>query len=82
MVPTAVGGSETTHYSDYYWQSSGSSLVLARSCYDSYAYGGVAYAYACDDASAASSRIGSRLAFRGVVREAQSVSAFKSLPVL
>ena len=31
MVPTAVGGSETTHYSDYYYQTSGGPLVLARS---------------------------------------------------
>ena len=82
MVPTGVGGSETTHYSDYYWQSSGSSLVLARSCDDSNADGGVAYADASLDASGTYSIIGSRLAFRGVVREAQSVSAFKSLPVL
>ena len=82
MVPTGVGGSETTHYSDYYLQSSGSSLVLARSSYGSGSFGGVACVYACSDASGTSSRIGSRLAFRGVVREAQSVSAFKSLPVL
>ena len=82
MVPTGVGGSETTHYSDYYWQSSGSSLVLARSFSDSYANGGVAYALASSGASYTYSDIGSRLAFRGVVREAQSVSAFKSLPVL
>ena len=82
MVPTGVGGSETTHYSDYYYQSSGSSLVLARSPYDSDTYGGVASAYADSDASDTNSNIGSRLAFRGVVREAQSVSAFKSLPVL
>lgn len=82
MVPTAVGGSETTHYSDYYYQSSSSSLVLARSYSGSWTDGGVAYANAGSDASDTSSNIGSRLAFRGVIREAQSVSAFKSLPVL
>lgn len=82
MVPTAVGGSETTHYSDYYWQSSGGPLVLARSFYDSNASGGVAYAYASYGASVTYSFYGSRLAFRGVIREAESVSAFKALQVL
>lgn len=82
MVPTNVGGSETTHYSDYYYQSSGSALVLARSYSVSNSYGGVACAYAFDVASGADSGCGSRLAFRGVIREAESVSAFKALQVL
>ena len=82
MVPTEVGGSDTTRYSDYYYQASGSSLVLARSYFDSDTYGGVAYAYANYDASYAHSSYGSRLAFRGVIEEAQSVSAFKALQVL
>ena len=82
MVPTQVGGSETTHYSDYYWQTSGGPLVLARSYGDSYAYGGVAYAYAHHGASDTYSSYGSRLAFRGVIEKAQSVSAFKALQVL
>lgn len=82
MVPTNVGGSDTTHYSDYYWQSSSTALVLARSFSDSYSYGGVAAADANDDASNTYSYYGSRLAFRGVIREAESVSAFKALQVL
>lgn len=82
MVPTQVGGSETTHYSDYYWQSSSNSLVLARSSCGSSTDGGVAYAYASSDASYTYSDFGSRLAFRGVIREAESVSAFKALSVL
>ena len=82
MVPTQVGGSETTHYSDYYWQTSGGPLVLARSYHDSSTYGGVACAYADGDASHTVSSYGSRLAFRGVIEKAQSVSAFKALQVL
>ncbi|WP_350006669.1 hypothetical protein, partial [Phocaeicola massiliensis] len=82
MVPTQVGGSETTHYSDYYWQSSSNSLVLARSYSDSNTHGGVAFAAAGFDASGTGSVFGSRLAFRGVIREAESVSAFKALSVL
>lgn len=82
MVPTQVGGSETTYYSDYYYESSSSSLVLARSVHDSAADGGPAYASAYHAASSAYSYYGSRLAFRGVIEEAQSVSAFKALAVL
>ena len=82
MVPTEVGGSDTTRYSDYYYQASGSSLVLARSFYDSVTNGGVAFADAHYDASYTHSSYGSRLAFRGVIEEAQSVSAFKALQVL
>lgn len=82
MVPTAVGGSETTHYSDHYYQTSGGPFCLLRSYSSSYAYGGVACSHASHAASHSNTYIGSRLAFRGVVREAQSVSAFKSLSVL
>ena len=82
MVPTQVGGSETTHYSDYYWQTSGGPLVLERSCDVSYTSGGVAYAVANNVASSTNSLCGSRLAFRGVIEKAQSVSAFKALQVL
>lgn len=82
MVPTNVGGSDSTHYSDYYWQNTGSSLVLARSSHGSYSGGGVAFANAYDDASDTHSDYGSRLAFRGVIEEAESVSAFKALQVL
>lgn len=82
MVPTAIGGSETTHYSDYYHQASSGPYVLARSCYSSGAYGGVAYANALYAASYSHAHIGSRLAFRGVIREASSVEIFKALQVL
>ena len=82
MVPTNVGGSDSTHYSDYYYQTSGNSLVLARSGSGSSAGGGVACAYASYVASVTYSDCGSRLAFRGVIREAESVNAFKALAVL
>lgn len=57
-------------------------MFLARSYNDSYSYGGVAYAVADSGASDTSTNVGSRLAFRGVIREASSVSAFKALAVL
>lgn len=81
MVPTNVGGSGSTHYSDYYSQKSGNSLVLARSFDVSYELGGVAYANAAYDASYADSYYGSRLAFRGIISEVVP-ETFKNLPVL
>lgn len=81
LIPTQVGGSATTYYSDYYYQNTGS-RVLARSYYSASAYGGVSCTYAYDHASDALANYGSRLAFRGVIRPASSVSAFKALSVL
>ena len=82
MVPTNVGGSETTHYSDYYYQNPGGPLVLARSCYDSSTVGGVAFADAVNGASYTNSPCGSRLAFRGEITEIKDVTTFKNLPAL
>ncbi|MDH6357249.1 hypothetical protein [Parabacteroides sp. PF5-9] len=81
VIPTAVGGSETTYYCDYYDTQSGV-RVLARSCSSTYTNGGVAYTNASNASSATSAYIASRLAFRGVIRQAQSAEAFKALPVL
>ena len=81
LVPTKVGGSSTTYYSDYYYCDY-NDRVLARSCDSAYTDGGVSYASAGNDSSYAHTHYGSRLAFRGVIREAQSVSVFKSLQVL
>ena len=81
MVPTNVGGSETTHYSDHYDQSSDVNLVLARSAYDSYSYDGVAFVDAFYDASSMYPYYGSRLAFRGTISEV-SPEQFKKLPAL
>lgn len=82
VVPTAIGGSETTYYSDHYWQTTGGPFCLLRSYHSSDTYGGVSVAFANHAASDSRTSIGSRLAFRGVIREASSVSAFKSLSVL
>lgn len=81
VVPTNVGGSDSTHYSDYYSQTSSNSIVLARSSSGSDTSSGVAYAYASRNASGASSYFGSRLAFRGIISEV-APDHFKKLPVL
>lgn len=81
VVPTQVGGSDSTHYSDYYSRTSDSSLVLARSGYRSYPTGGVAYTDAVYDVSDMDSSYGSRLAFHGTISEL-APRQFKRLPVL
>jgi uncharacterized membrane protein len=78
MVPTAVGGSNSTYYSDYYWQGTGT-YVLCRSSYSAVADGGVACASAAFAASISDSPIGSRLAFRGVLTESKSVSDYAAI---
>ena len=57
-------------------------LVVDRSDNSSGSVGGVACSVAYHDSSYANSNYGSRLAFRGEVLEASSVSEFKSLPIL
>ena len=79
MVPTVAGASDTTGFCDYYNYSSATSRVVQRSYYYSSTFGGVACAYADYAASATSPYIGSRLAFRGEIVEAESVGAFKAL---
>jgi len=81
VIPTEVSGSESTYYADRYLGNNVSGLVLARSYYSSNTDGGIAYTYAHNDSAYASASIGSRLAFRGEIRKAASVSEFKALSV-
>ena len=80
VVPVGnVSGSSSTYYSDVYWISTAASRVVYRGCISASANGGVVYANANSDASYASANVGSRLAFRGQIVWAQSVSAFKAI---
>lgn len=77
-------GTDSTGYADYQWwpnSTSSSFRVVRRSFNNSYTSGGVAFAYANGVSSVASAPHGSRLAFRGVATEAESVEAFKQIPV-
>jgi hypothetical protein len=69
LIPTGVGGTETTSYCDKYCCNSGS-RVVCRSSFSALAVGGVAYVGAYHDASNAYANYGSRLAFNGVVEVA------------
>lgn len=78
-------GSDSIGYCDYQWwpqTTTSSTRVVLRSGGSSSSYGGVACADAYNDSSSTYSDYGSRLAFRGVATEAESVAIFKSLPVL
>ena len=80
VVPVgAVSGSSSTYYSDKYWFSSASGRVVYRGYYYASANGGVSNANAYNDASNASTYVGSRLAFRGKIVRAQSVAAYKAI---
>ncbi|WP_337439794.1 hypothetical protein, partial [Alistipes sp.] len=59
--------------------STAASRVVYRGHYYAYPFGGVSCANASNDASNASTYVGSRLAFRGKIVMAESVAAFKSL---
>ena len=77
FVPLAKAGTQTTFYCDWVNSNSGS-RVLSRSYYIADAYGGVAYVVAVYAPSYASANCGSRLAFNGVITEAESVAAYKA----
>lgn len=76
---TTAGGSTSSYYFDNNYVSSSQGRVVYRSGSYAYPYGGVAYAYAFDDSASVSAHIGSRLAFRGNIKVATSVSVFKAI---
>ena len=75
-------GSSTTYYCDEFNVSNAANRVVCRSYYYSYASGGVSCAYCGHDSSSSFSNIGSRLAFRGEIEEAESVTAFKAIKAI
>ena len=75
-------GSSTTYYCDEFNVSNAANRVVCRSYSYSYANGGVSCAYCGYDSSSSFSNIGSRLAFRGEIEEAESVTAFKAIKAI
>lgn len=75
-------GSSTTYYCDEFNVSNAANRVVCRSYNNSYAVGGVSFAYCGIDSSSSSTYIGSRLAFRGEIEEAESVTAFKAIKAI
>ena len=75
-------GSSTTYYCDEFNVSNAANRVVCRSSNYSYAYGGVSFAHCGYDSSSTYTFIGSRLAFRGEIEEAESVTAFKAIKAI
>ena len=75
-------GSSTTYYCDVFTSSGTANRVVCRSHNSSYAYGGVSYASCGYDSSSSFTVIGSRLAFRGEIEEAESVTSFKAIKAI
>lgn len=72
----SAGASSTTRYCDYYYYASSTGRVVYRSSNNANAGGGVSYANADNAPSYSYASIGSRLAFRGTLVRAVSVSAY------
>lgn len=75
-------GSSTTYYCDEFNVSNAANRVVCRSSSYSIANGGVSFAYCGYDSSSTYTYIGSRLAFRGEIEEAESVTAFKAIKAI
>ena len=75
-------GSSTTYYCDEFNVSNAANRVVCRSHSYSFAYGGVSFASCGYDSSSTFANIGSRLAFRGEIEEAESVTAFKAIKAI
>ena len=75
-------GSSTTYYCDEFNVSNTANRVVCRSHSYSSAVGGVSFASCGGDSSSAIASIGSRLAFRGEIEEAESVTAFKAIKAI
>ena len=79
LIAAKEGGSTSSHWFDRFYVGTGLSRVVYRSYYSAYALGGVSFASASYDSSFAYASIGVRLAFRGIIRWAGSVAAFKAI---
>ena len=79
LIAAKEGGSTSSHWFDRFYVGTGLSRVVYRSYSYAYALGGVSYAYASSDSSYTNAVIGVRLAFRGIIRWAGSVAAFKAI---
>ena len=79
LIAAKEGGSTSSHWFDRFYVGTGLSRVVYRSYSYADALGGVSYASAFNDSSSTSASIGVRLAFRGIIRWAGSVAAFKAI---
>lgn len=67
VVPTEIGGSDSTYYADYYWYNTGNRIVLRSGHSGHGSPCGVFVAYANYASSGSWTLVGSRLAFYGKI---------------
>jgi len=67
VVPTEIGGSDSTYYADYYWYNTGNRIVLRSGDSGNGSRCGVFVAYAILSSSDSWTAVGSRLAFYGKI---------------
>ena len=79
LIAAKEGGSTSSHWFDRFYVGTGLSRVVCRSYSVASALGGVSFASAGSDSSSTDAFIGVRLAFRGIIRWAGSVAAFKAI---
>lgn len=79
LIAAKEGGSTSSHWFDRFYVGTGLSRVVYRSGSNAYALGGVSCAGAVSDSSSTYASFGVRLAFRGIIRWAGSVAAFKAI---
>ena len=79
LIAAKEGGSTSSHWFDRFYVGTGLSRVVYRSSSYASALGGVSYSVANYDSSNTVASIGVRLAFRGIIRWAGSVAAFKAI---
>lgn len=80
MTPVgSVNGTSSSYFCDIYYFSGATGRVVYRGNYYAYANGGVSCTNAYFDASYTCAYVGSRLAFRGILVKAQSVTAYKAI---
>ena len=79
LIAAKEGGSTSSHWFDRFYVGTGLSRVVYRSYNYADALGGVSDAGANNDSSSTNASIGVRLAFRGIIRWAGSVAAFKAI---
>jgi hypothetical protein len=78
----AQAGSSSTYYCDEFTSSTAAGRVVFRSSYYANATGGVSYAHGGHDSSLTVASVGSRLAFRGQIVKASSVTAYKAITAI
>lgn len=78
-IVAVSGGSQTTYYFDDCYQSGSTACVVFRSHNYAFAVGGVSCANANYASADVYASIGARLAFRGTIKWASSVQAYKAI---